>query len=188
MRAPSGLGSRRRSPPRGPVSTPTTRQDPAIRASSISLARTRRAPCTLISWRSSTSRFSSTSSGRRSKWRRSSLALRRTTPSGPMCETRSTPEIGGPSGDRHQKAGDRRVADAAEAHDHVAHLAQALAVGVAQGTARHGGQVQDRRRLRGGRVVHSAHRRGRQILSLRPGCSAAAGRVVVGRRASGAGS
>ena len=56
MCAPSCLGSSRRSPPRGPVSTPTTRQEPATSASSISLARTSRAPSTLISWRSSRSR------------------------------------------------------------------------------------------------------------------------------------
>ena len=124
MCAPSGLGSRRRSPPRGPVSTPTTRQEPAISASSISLARTRRAPSTLISWRSSRSRRSSTSSGRRSKWRRSSLALRSITPSGADLRDAVDAEERGAAGDRHQHAGDRRVADAAEPHDQVLHLAR----------------------------------------------------------------
>ena len=49
-RRPSGRGSNRRSPPRAPVSTPTTRHQPSTRASSISFARTKRAPSTLINW------------------------------------------------------------------------------------------------------------------------------------------
>jgi hypothetical protein len=37
-----------RTPPRGPVFTPTTRHQPSTRASSIPFARTKRAPSTLI--------------------------------------------------------------------------------------------------------------------------------------------
>ncbi len=58
----------------------------------------------------------------------------------------------GPPGDRHQNAGDRRIAGAAEAHDQVLDLAQALPVGIAQRPADDRGEVKDRRRLRGGRI------------------------------------
>ncbi len=51
-----------------------------------------------------------------------------------------------------EHAGDRRVADAAEADDQILDLAEALAVGVAQRAADDRGEVQDRRRLGGGRA------------------------------------
>ena len=72
--SPKRRGTTRRAIPRRPVSTPTTRYHPSTRAISMSLARTRRAPSTLISCRSSTSFFSRTSCGRRSNGRRSSFA------------------------------------------------------------------------------------------------------------------
>ena len=48
--------------------------------------------------------------------------------------------------------GDRRIADAAEADDQVLHLAEPLAVGVAQRAAHDRGEMQDRWRLRRLRV------------------------------------
>ena len=79
MLAPRRRGATRRRMPRSPVSTPTTRYQPSMRAISISFARTSRAPSMLISWRSRTSFFSSTSPGRRSNRCRSIFSACRST-------------------------------------------------------------------------------------------------------------
>ena len=126
---------------------PTTRHQPPTRASSISLARTSRAPSTLISWRSSTSAFSSTSSGRRSKGRRSSLATRSVTPT-PCSIVRDALRRARrtrPPGDRHEHARDRRVPGLAEPDDQIVDPAEPASGPVAQRAADHQREVEDDR-------------------------------------------
>ena len=142
MLAPRRRGATRRRMPRSPVSTPTTRYQPSMRAISISFARTSRAPSMLISWRSRTSFFSSTSPGRRSNRCRSIFsACRSTRPCADLGHL-----VGGdehrPPGHRGQHPRDGRVV-LAEPHQQVVDLAQALAVSVAQHPADDQREMQD---------------------------------------------
>ena len=128
MRAPSGLGSRRRSPPRGTgvdadhapgpgdqgeLDLVGAHQARALHVDQLAVEHV--APQQHLL-------------GAAIEATQVELGLAQDDSVGPDVRDTLDPEIGGPSGDRHQKAGDRGIADAAEAHDHVAYLAQALAV------------------------------------------------------------
>ena len=158
MLVPTRRGTTRRTIPRRPVSTPTTRYQPSMRAISISFARTSRAPSMLISWRSSTSLRSSTSPVRRSKCCRS---IRSETIS--TRPWRDLGELGRrdehrPPRDGREHAGHRRVV-LAEPHDQVVDLAEPPAVAVAQRAA------DDQRQVQHGGRRGRGHRRENLVLA-----------------------
>ena len=138
-------GSRRRSRLCGLTSIPTTRHQPSTRAISISFARTRRAPSTLISCRSSRSSRSSSSPSRRSNGCRSSRALRERDAAVLDLADLLGRNEDQPSGDLRDGAADRRVVVLAEADDEVVDPAELAAVGVGQLAARDEREVEDGR-------------------------------------------
>ena len=141
--------SRRRTRPRRPTSTPTTRYQPSSRASSISFARTSRAPSTLISCRSSTSFRSSTSCGRPlERLQVEPLGVSVTRP-GAISAICSAGDEHLPAGDRREDAGHRRVVVVAEPDDQVVDPPEPLARRVAQLAADDEREVDHRRRSRG---------------------------------------
>ena len=141
----------RRSRPRTPVSTPTTRYQPSSRASSISFERTSRAPSTLMSCRSRTSFFRSTSRARRSNGCRSSRRARSVTRPWSSSRDRVRGHEHLPSGHGPEEARDRRVLLAAEADDEIVDAPELRPLGVEQVAAGDERQVEHARDRGGGR-------------------------------------
>ena len=130
--ASTALGERARqhAPDAGPrrlTSTPTTRYQPSSRASSISFARTSRAPSTLISCRSRTSFFSSTSCGPPLEVLEVELLGDQRHEAGRDLDDLLRGDEDRAARDGRDDAGDRRIVLVAEADDQVVDAAEPLA-------------------------------------------------------------